>query len=34
MQAYAEGFDILKHANSPNLPEAHRLELNLPDIAE
>jgi 6-phosphogluconate dehydrogenase len=34
MQAYAEGFDILKHADSTNLPEAHRFELNIPDIAE
>ena len=34
MQAFAEGFDILKHAASPALPPEHRLELNLPDIAE
>jgi 6-phosphogluconate dehydrogenase len=34
MQAFAEGFDILHHANSPALPEAQRLDLNLPDIAE
>ncbi|MBV8763694.1 MAG: decarboxylating 6-phosphogluconate dehydrogenase [Hyphomicrobiales bacterium] len=34
MQAYAEGFDILHHADSKELPEAHRFELNLPDIAE
>jgi 6-phosphogluconate dehydrogenase len=34
MQAYAEGFDILRHADSPDLPEEHRLTLNLPDIAE
>jgi 6-phosphogluconate dehydrogenase len=34
MQAYAEGFDILKHAASPDLPEAHRFELNIGDIAE
>ncbi|MBM3561535.1 MAG: 6-phosphogluconate dehydrogenase (decarboxylating), partial [Alphaproteobacteria bacterium] len=34
MQGYAEGFDILKHAASPALPPEHRLDLNLPDIAE
>ncbi|WP_182086770.1 phosphogluconate dehydrogenase (NAD(+)-dependent, decarboxylating) [Aureimonas sp. ME7] len=34
MQAYAEGFDILKTKNSPLLPEDERFELNLPDIAE
>jgi 6-phosphogluconate dehydrogenase len=34
MQAYAEGFDILRHADSEELPEEHRLALNLPDIAE
>ena len=34
MQAYAEGFDILKNAASPELPEGERLALNLPDIAE
>ncbi|MBX9931652.1 MAG: decarboxylating 6-phosphogluconate dehydrogenase [Methylobacterium sp.] len=34
MQAYAEGFDILKHANSEDLPEAQRFELNIGDIAE
>jgi 6-phosphogluconate dehydrogenase len=34
MQAYAEGFDILKHANSTALPEAHRFDLDLADIAE
>ncbi|KMO35235.1 phosphogluconate dehydrogenase (NAD(+)-dependent, decarboxylating) [Methylobacterium aquaticum] len=34
MQAYAEGFDILKHANSPELPEAQRFDLNIGDIAE
>ncbi|CAN5162137.1 decarboxylating 6-phosphogluconate dehydrogenase [soil metagenome] len=34
MQAYAEGFDILKNADLPVLPEAHRFTLNLPDIAE
>jgi 6-phosphogluconate dehydrogenase len=34
MQAYAEGFDILKNKNCDRLPESERMELNLPDIAE
>jgi len=34
MQAYAEGFDILKHANSETLPEDHRFEIDLADVAE
>ncbi|TWI52308.1 6-phosphogluconate dehydrogenase [Pseudomonas duriflava] len=34
MQAYAEGFDILKMRGSENVPEAERLELDLADIAE
>jgi len=34
MQAYAEGFDIFKNADSKELPEQHRFILNLPDIAE
>ncbi|MFO0967988.1 MAG: decarboxylating 6-phosphogluconate dehydrogenase [Gemmataceae bacterium] len=34
MQAYAEGFDILKCANSKELAEDHRFDFNLPDIAE
>ena len=34
MQAYAEGFDILKGKASEKLPEAERFTLNLPDIAE
>ena len=34
MQAYAEGFDIFKNATSKELPEEHRFDLNLPDIAE
>jgi 6-phosphogluconate dehydrogenase len=34
MQAYAEGFDVMKHANSPELPEEHRFDLELTDIAE
>ena len=34
MQAYAEGFDILKHKDSDELPENERFTLNVPDIAE
>jgi 6-phosphogluconate dehydrogenase len=34
MQAYAEGFDILKHKDSDELPENERFDLNVPDIAE
>ena len=34
MQAYGEGFDIFKNATSKELPEDHRYDLNLPDIAE
>src|SRR5262249_16068483 len=34
MQAYAEGFDIFRHASSRELPEDQRYELNLADIAE
>jgi 6-phosphogluconate dehydrogenase len=34
MQAFAEGFDILKNADSASLPEDHRFELDLTDIAE
>ncbi|HEY3326409.1 MAG TPA: decarboxylating 6-phosphogluconate dehydrogenase [Novimethylophilus sp.] len=34
MQAYAEGLDILRNANSPMLPEDHRYDFNLADIAE
>jgi 6-phosphogluconate dehydrogenase len=34
MQAYAEGFDILKNATSDQLPEDIRYNLNLPDVAE
>src|SRR3989475_2985917 len=34
MQAYAEGFDILKNANSEELPEEIRYDLNVADIAE
>ncbi len=34
MQAMAEGFDILRNANTPALPEDNRLDLDLADIAE
>jgi 6-phosphogluconate dehydrogenase len=34
MQAYAEGFDVLRGKNSPELPAEHRFDLDLPDIAE
>jgi len=34
MQAYAEGFDILKGKISESLPEEERFDLNLTDIAE
>jgi 6-phosphogluconate dehydrogenase len=34
MQAYAEGFDILKGATSAELPEAQRYDLDLGAIAE
>jgi 6-phosphogluconate dehydrogenase len=34
MQAYAEGFDIFRNANSKELPEEYRYDLNLADIAE
>jgi 6-phosphogluconate dehydrogenase len=34
MQAYAEGFDILKGKASEKLPEDERFDLNLTDIAE
>jgi 6-phosphogluconate dehydrogenase len=34
MQAYAEGFDILRNKDSKDLPEDERFELNIPDIAE
>jgi len=34
MQAFAEGFDILRHAGDEALPVEHRLDLNLADIAE
>lgn len=34
MQAIAEGFDILKHAATPELAPEHRLDLDLADVAE
>jgi len=34
MQAYAEGFDILKNAGSAELPEGHRYTIDLADVAE
>ena len=34
MQAYAEGFDIFHNANSKELPEDIRYDLNVADIAE
>jgi len=34
MQAYAEGFDILRNANAESLPPAHRFDLDIADIAE
>lgn len=34
MQAYAEGFDILKGKSSDKLPEDERFDINLTDVAE
>jgi 6-phosphogluconate dehydrogenase len=34
MQAYAEGFDILRNASSPALPADHRYDFDLAGIAE
>jgi 6-phosphogluconate dehydrogenase len=34
MQAYAEGFDILKNAASSELPEGHRYDVDLGAVAE
>ncbi len=34
MQAFAEGFDILKHASKDTLPPERRLTLDIADIAE
>ncbi len=34
MQAYAEGFDIFRNANSQEVSEEHRYDLNIAEIAE
>jgi 6-phosphogluconate dehydrogenase len=34
MQAYGEGFDVLVHKNSKDLPADERFDLNISDIAE
>lgn len=34
MQAYAEGFDVLKNATSKDLPEDYRYDLNMAEVAE
>jgi 6-phosphogluconate dehydrogenase len=34
MQAYAEGFDVMRGASSKDLPEDMRYDLNLADISE
>ena len=34
MQAYAEGFDILKHTNQEHIPANRRYQFNLADLAE
>jgi 6-phosphogluconate dehydrogenase len=34
MQAYAEGFDIMKNKNKKELPEHERFDLNITEIAE
>ena len=34
MQAYAEGFDVLKGRSSDKLPEEERFDINLTDVAE
>ena len=34
MKAFAEGFDIMRNADSTNLPEEHRFTLDLTEIAE
>jgi len=34
MQAYAEGFDILRNSNTEALPQEHRFDFDLADIAE
>ena len=34
MQAYAEGFDILRNADAASVAEEHRFSFDLPDVAE
>jgi 6-phosphogluconate dehydrogenase len=34
MQAFAEGFDILRNVNTPAVPENRRYKLDLADVAE
>src|SRR5262249_18924321 len=34
MQAYAEGFDILRNVASEKIPAERRYDINLPDVAE
>lgn len=34
MQAFAEGFDIMRNASSPALAEDHRYDIDLADVAE
>ena len=34
MQAYAEGLDIFRNANLESLPEEHRYDFDIADIAE
>jgi len=34
MQAYSEGFDIMRNATSQDLPEDHRYQFDLADLAE
>lgn len=34
MQALAEGLDLLRHADSPELPPEHRLTVDVADVAE
>ena len=34
MQAYAEGFDILRNKSTDRLPDAERYDINLTDVAE
>jgi 6-phosphogluconate dehydrogenase len=34
MQAFGEGFDILRNVNSPAVPENRRYKLDLADVAE